>query len=63
MPARAVITTPYPSVAETAKEVCVGKKRVRELARLMQAVAAGRIGKGRARRPKARLKTKASSIG
>lgn len=45
MPARAVITTPFPTVRETAREMGVGEARLRWLERLMTAIARGREGR------------------
>lgn len=42
MPAKAVITAPFPTVQETAKEMGVAKQRVRQLRRLMAAIVEGR---------------------
>lgn len=44
MPAKAVITTPFPTVQETAKEMGVAEKRVRLLSRLMMAIVRGTGG-------------------
>lgn len=41
MPAKAMITTPFPTVQETAKEMGVTEKRVRQLERLMTAIVEG----------------------
>ncbi len=45
MPAKAVITTPVPTVQETAREMGVAKARVRQLRRLMTAIVEGRDGR------------------
>lgn len=45
MPAKAMITTPFPTVQETAKEMGVTEKRVRQLRRLMTAIVEGRDGR------------------
>ena len=45
MRAKAVITTPFPMVQETAKEMGVTEKRVRQLRRLMTAIVEGRDGR------------------
>ena len=45
MPAKAVITAPFPTVRETAKEMGVAEKRVRQLRRLMTAIVEGRDGR------------------
>ena len=45
MPAKAVITAPFPTVQETAKEMGVAEKRVRQLRRLMTAIVEGRDGR------------------
>ena len=47
MPAKVMITTPMPTVEETAREMGVSRKRVRQLARLMTAIMEGRPGKRR----------------
>ena len=45
MPAKAVITAPFPTVQETAKEMGVARARVRQLRRLMAAIVEGRDGR------------------
>ena len=44
MPVKAVIITPFPTVEETAREMGVGEKRVRQLTRLVAAIVEGRSG-------------------
>ena len=45
MPAKAVITAPFPSVEETAREMGVADQRVRQLRRLVTAIVEGRDGR------------------
>lgn len=45
MPAKAMITASFPTVQETAKEMGVTEKRVRQLRRLMTAIVEGRDGR------------------
>jgi len=66
MQARAVITTPFPTVRETAREMRVGQARLRWLERLMTAIARGREGQvmrvlalGGPARPRAKRETTA----
>ncbi|OLC65859.1 MAG: hypothetical protein AUH69_08455 [Actinobacteria bacterium 13_1_40CM_4_65_12] len=45
MPAKAVITTPFPTVQETAREMGVAAKRVRLLRKLMTTIVKGQDGR------------------
>jgi hypothetical protein len=45
VPAKAVITTPFPTVQETAREMGVTEKRVRLLEKLVAAIVEGRDGR------------------
>lgn len=45
MASKAVITAPVPTVDETAREMGVGKRRVRQLRRLVTAIVHGRDGR------------------
>ena len=66
MQAKIVITTRFPTVEETAREMGVGERRVRQLRRLMMAIVQGRDGRivrfltaGGTAAPRAKKKTTA----